>query len=168
MACGFFACTTDYATDTTEIAPKPDGKILDEAALVDFTAFLVDFGIFDEEEMADADWIGIEDYRLYIDEEEDVAIDFLTDNGSSDEDRTFEEILALRPVRNWSSSITLSFSEGDSERFQVWLIDNFAGSTHIDLRLSIFKKGSMTISGVKATEADLEQFPDVPLFSSSK
>jgi hypothetical protein len=164
MACGFFACTTDFTSDATEIAPQPEGKTLDAAILADFTSDLDDLGLFDTEEMIEADYIGIEDFRLYLQDGE-FAFDFLTESDNADEDRTFEEILALRPVRNWSSSITLPYSKGDAERFQTWLIDNFAGSTHIDLRLSVSKKRSMTIRGMSATEADLEQFTDVPLFN---
>jgi len=164
MACGFFACTTDYATDSTEIAPQPEGKIMDAATFASFTTDLEEFGLFDKEVMTDDDFHGVEDFRIYL-VEDGTTFDCLTDSDISDEDRTIEEIMDLRPVRNWSSSITLTYSKGDAERFQNWLTDNFSGSDYVDLRLSFLENNEMLISGLKPTEADLEQFPDVPLFN---
>jgi hypothetical protein len=165
MACGFFACTTAYATDATEIAPQPEGKIMDAATFADFTTALVELDLFDKESMTNSDWIDSEDYRLYIGDDEEFTIDFLTEGDSADEDRTMEEILDRRPVRNWTSTFTLSFTTEDAGLFQHWLTNNFSGSTHLDLRLSVFENGTVTISGLRATAADLKQFPDVPLFN---
>ncbi len=166
MACGFFACTTDYATDTTEITPKPEGKIMNAASFADFTTDLDELGLFNNEAQLFDDAHGSEDFRLYIDEEgESITIDFLTDSDGLDDERNLKEILAIRPARNWSSSITLRQKPEDATRFQNWLTANFTGNVYVDLRLTILENGDIRLSGLVPTETDLEQFSDVPLFN---
>lgn len=166
MACGFFACTSDYATDTAEITPKPEGKVMDAASFAEFTTSLDDLGLFDSDDSLFDNAPGSEDFRLYIDEREEEGyptVDFLTDNDDMDDERTLKEILATRPVRNWSTTITLRYEPEDALRFQNWLTTNFTGNVYVDLRLTVLENGNIQISGLIPTEADMEQFPDVPL-----
>jgi hypothetical protein len=168
MACGFFACTNDYTADATELSPQPEGELMDATAFANFTAALEDFGLFAEGEQLFEGEYGSEDFRIYIDKDEDEecpTVDFLTNSDDLDDERTLKETRALRPARNWSTSITLHHQPEDAQRFQNWLTDNFSGSTHVDLRLSFDGSGEMVISGLKPTQADLEQFPDQPLFN---
>lgn len=168
MACGFFACTTDYATDTTEINPQPEGKAMDATSFAVFTTDLADLGLFDEDDQLFDGEHGSEDFRIYLDEDEgSITADFLTDNDGQDDERTLKEILAIRPARNWSTSITLRHQPEDVRRFENWLTDNFSGNVYVDLRLTILENGEMRISGLVPTETDLVAFPDVPLFGGA-
>lgn len=163
MACGFFACTTDYATDATEIAPQPEGKTLNASDFADFTSAMVELGFFDEESFTEPEDYGTEDVRILLDEEGEFNVDFLTNDGF-DYDRTVEQTLAQRPGRNWSETITLFFNDNEADRLQSWLTDNFSGSEHVDLRVSMLVNGSIRISGLQPTKSDLDQFPAVSLF----
>ena len=167
MAFGFFACTTDYVTDPTEISPQPEGKTMDAASFAEFTSALDDFGLFATDTELFANNQGSEDFRVYIDAEEDEkcpTIDFLTNSDGLDDERTLKEILATRPARNWSTTLTLRHQPEDARRFQNWLTDNFSGNVYVDLRLTILENGNLRLSGLVPTVEDLEQFPNVPLF----
>lgn len=165
MACGFFACTADYATDATELSPQPEGNRMDAASFAVFTTDLNDLGLFDEDNQLFEGEHGSEDFRIYLDEEEgSITADFLTDSDGLDDERTLKEILATRPVRNWSSSITLRHQSEDVYRFQNWLTNNFSGNVYVDIRLTILENGNIRMRGLVPTEADLVAFPDVPLF----
>lgn len=103
MACGFFACTNDYTADATELSPQPEGELMDATAFANFTAALEDFGLFAEGEQLFEGEYGSEDFRIYIDKDEDEecpTVDFLTNSDDLDDERTLKETRALRPARN--------------------------------------------------------------------
>ncbi|TXF88212.1 hypothetical protein FUA23_15480 [Neolewinella aurantiaca] len=164
LACGFSACTTDYTTNTSHISPLPEGELMNAASFAELASGLEELGLFDATAMADEP-LAVEDLRIYLHENE-LTADFLSDSGNEETDLTLEEIMALRPARNWSSSVTLSYSKEGAERLQRWLTDNFTGSTHIDLRFIVSaNKQEIIVRGIEPSAADFEQFPEVPLFN---
>lgn len=161
MAIGFFACTEDPTAVAIELAPQPEGKILDATSFAEFTDALVDFGIFEEDDLTDLEDYGSEDVRLYRNEAGELELDFLTNDGFNG-DMSLDEVLAHHPARNWDEVIELSFDEEEAPRLQDWLTTNFSGAAHVDLRVSFLVNGTIVISGLQPSAKDLVEFGAVP------
>ena len=165
IACGFYACTPDQAIAPTEFSPRAEGNTMDAASFAELTDALAEFGLFSTDPDDFADEAGSEDFRIHLDEEEkEITLDFLTKGDGQDQERSLEEILASRPVRNWSTTLTLRHDADDAERFRNWLTDNFSGTINVDVRLTIHENGALELSGLVPTAAELARYPEVPLF----
>ena len=163
MAIGLFACTEDPTQVATELAPQPEGKILDANSFAEFTNNLVDFGLFEEDNFTDLEDFGSEDVRLYRNEAGELEVDFLTNDGFSG-GMSVDEVIAHHPARNWEKVIELSIDKAEAPRLSNWFTANFSGVSQVDLRVSFLVNGTIVISGLKPTADDLVEFGAVPFF----
>lgn len=161
LACGFFACTEDISQAATELAPQPEGKTLDATSFAEFTSVMVDFGLFNEAKFENLEDYNSEDVRLFLDDEGEIGLDFLTTEGFTGE-TSIAEVLAHQPARNWRDVIQLTFDEAEAPRLRTWLTDNFRGATHVDLRVSFLVNGTIVISGLRPSAEELVEFGAVP------
>lgn len=164
MATGFFACTTNFTQEVTEITPAPEGKSLDATAFAEVSEAFVELDLFDEESFKTTEGYGVMDVRLYLNEAgENVDADFLFDAGFTGTD-FMEDILAGAPDRAWEQTITLSFEIAEAARLQDWLTHHFSGARYLDLRIIVLESGTITVQGLRPSAADRKAYPARPLF----
>jgi hypothetical protein len=163
MACGFFACTTDLAQQTTEILPAPEGKALDADDFSELTSIFVDFDVFDESSFREEADYGAGDFRLYFDKEGELLFKPLTE-GSCLLASEHTDPLAALPARHWAASIALGFTPTSADRLSGWLTKNFNRQQSIDLRIAILENGTLLFQGIPTTAEAAADFPETSWF----
>lgn len=146
LVVGFFACERDLLLESTQPTTQSANKVLGANELAEFSARLADINLFDESSHTDPAHYGVGEVRLSLDEDGDLALEFLTDNlmVSSGEVADPADLL---PSRHWQSTIELLFAPNEENRLRHWLIQNFKGSSSLDLRIALRENGTIFFAG---------------------
>ncbi|MFT5998026.1 MAG: hypothetical protein ACI81P_000472 [Neolewinella sp.] len=163
LACGFFACTTDLAQQTTKILPAPEGKTLDADEFSQLTDIFVDFNVFEEGSLREEEDYGAGDFRLYFDEEGELTFMPLTKGSCLLASEHIDPLTAL-PARHWASTTALGFTPASADQLNRWLIKNFSNQPSLDLRIALLENGTILFQGVATTAEAAADFPETSWF----